>query len=421
MKTPMPFQKEAINIASKRKVNLLGDEMGLGKTIQGIGIANTIRAKKMLVICPANMKVKWYREFMDCLERPKKIQIIEKRKDVIDQTVDIIIVNYDLIIYPEILNQLRKMKFAIGLVDECHYLKTLTTKRTKAVLSTVKSKLGVIHNCVYKVFISGTPMVNRPIELYPILKSCSPQTIEPYVTYRDYAFKFCGAYEGQWGLDVRGASNLEELNTRLRSTIMIRRLKKDVMKELPPRRYEILELDPDPGITIDPVDDIEDLGQLATLRRQTALAKMKQTMQIIESDLEEVDKIVVFAYHREVVEQIYAKFNRDYFFCRYIYGGMSQKRKQEAMDTFQNNPDCRLFIGQINSVGVGVDLFAAHHIIFAESSWVPGEVKQCVDRCHRIGQDQPVMARFLVIRDSVEQQMMETVLRKVKIIRKAVN
>lgn len=417
-----PYQKKGVDFITARKVSLLADEMGLGKTVQAIAAINKLRALKALIICPAIAKINWRRELDTWLKNTDlSVHIIETRKEILPKA-DIYIVNYDLLIDVNIQAQLNNMRFAVGIVDEAHYLKNMKAKRTKAVLKKVKDprKRGVIHNCVYKIFMTGTPILNRPIELFPLLFTCARDVIEPYSSYERYAFQWCGAYYS-YGLNVRGASNLDDLKTRLSSSIMIRRRESEIENELPERRVKIMEIDPDPGVTIDTPENMESLGELATLRSQTALAKQKQILKYIEEKLDEKDKIVVFAYHRQVVEAIVEKFkDRGYSFARHVYGGMSKNRKQLAMDEFQSNPKCKLFVGQIQSVGVAISLTAANYALFAESSWVPGEINQCIKRLHRHGQANHCLFEFLVIRDSIEEQMLKSALRKAKIIKKAI-
>lgn len=414
---------------ASRKVSLNADEMGLGKTIQAIGMANKLKARKILILCPAIAKINWMRELRVWYYRPDAtIHIVNKRNEKIPPA-DIIIVNYDLIISKDIQCQLNARRFALGVVDEAHYLKNLDAQRTKAVLAPLKSpaKRGVIQNCVYKTFLTGTPILNRPVELFPLLFTCAKHVIEPFDSYERYVLQWCGGYYTDFGLEDRGASNLDDLNSRLKSTIMIRRKEKQVESQLPPRRIKILEIEPDPGVKVDDPKSLEEgeelsLGEYSTLRRQTALAKEKQIIKYVQEKLTERDKIVVFAYHRELVEILIEKFKGDnYYYRRFVYGGMSNQRKQEAMDTFQNDPRCKIFIANIQSVGVAISLTAANYALFAESSWVPGEISQCIKRLHRHGQKEHTFFEFMVIKDSIEKQMLQSALTKAEIIRKAID
>lgn len=425
------FQRQGVTEIVNRDSNiLLADEQGLGKTAQAIVSIRNMNDPYVLVICPASLKINWQREFEVWLSdlQENEIQIIRKGKDIIDQSRRIIIVNYDLLKSRLTADQLKEYDADVVILDEAHYLKNGSALRTKAALKLAKAARKTIA-------ITGTPVLNRPIELYPLLNAISPETIAPYNDYRRFAFRFCGAYQGKFGFNVDGAINLEELNTRLRATCMIRRLKKDVLDQLPdkmPSQIIAFEQDKDTKAIIkkEKTLDIEDLkkhpekmnvGEVAKLRHELALAKLPKCIEYIEERLLSGNKIVIFAHHRDVIIQLANNFHNPKYkdgFCnhRKMIGGMSDYEKQEAIDTFQNNKQCKVFIGQIQAAGVGITLTAASDVIFVESSWTPGEIDQCIDRCHRIGQKSSVTSTFLTVENSIEETMLKVVFDKRKII-----
>jgi len=208
----MPFQKIGIAFLINNQHALLADEMGLGKTIQAIGGINELKAKSVLIVCPASLKLNWQAELAIWLEESLKVYIVEKRSAIIPKDADIIIVNYDIIDHSNIHYQLRDREYDIVICDEAHYMKNMKAARTKAMLN---SK-GLIRKGKYKWLLTGTPVLNRPMELFAILRVLAAQHLEPYTSWTRYAYKFCGAFHDQWGFNTRGASNLDELNRRLK-------------------------------------------------------------------------------------------------------------------------------------------------------------------------------------------------------------
>jgi SNF2 family DNA or RNA helicase len=226
--------------------------MGLGKTIQGIGVWNCCRFEKTLVVCPASLKLNWKREFEKWAIRPIKVQIINGTKTdawPVNDDYDVLIINYDIVVAHK--PRLMEIDWDFQIVDECHYLKNPDTKRTKALLgykprsgSASKSEKPIPGRC--KIYMSGTPIVNRPVELWPLLSSVDPKGLG--VSFFGFAKRYCAAKQTGWGWDFSGASNLEELQERLRERFMCRRLKQDVLKDLPAKRRQVLEL-PSNGAT----------------------------------------------------------------------------------------------------------------------------------------------------------------------------
>lgn len=443
----LPYQVDGIDFLSSRNSAMLCDEMGLGKTVQAIGAINKLRARKVLVVCPATLKLNWKRELEKWLDRPLSIQVVSKTNAIVDPAADVVIVNYDLLTYGAqtllqtirynrapscrvtsglILAQLLRREWAVGIFDESHYLKNMDALRTKAVLH--RDRLA--SRCVYKWFLTGTPILNRPSELYPVFRAVFPNVIEPFTSYTAYAKQFCGAYFNGYRLWDRGASNIPELCRRIkRAGIMLRRLKEDVLTELPDKQYQLVPLlDRDNPAAVALINESlswqiklkrqdigTELGEIAELRHRLAKTKLPLCIEHINCLLETKEKIVVFAYHKDVMDKLEEAFKK---ICVRLDGSTSQKDRQEAVDKFQNDDKTRVFIGQIQAAGVGITLTAANTVVFVESSWVPGEIAQAVDRCHRIGQKDVVLAQFLIIADTIEEHMLATVVDKLKTIKK---
>mgnify|MGYP003654606381 CR=1 FL=1 len=422
-----PFQKEGRDFLASREVALLADQMRLGKTAQAIAAADKIGAKRILVVCPSTAKITWQREFAKWSDRDRSIQIVYGTDATICSGAEIVIINYDLIWRPEIKKQLLKLKFSVAMVDECHLLAGRNSKRTKAMLHS-NLRTPLLSVCVYKWFISGTPLLNRPLDMYPIFASCAPEVIAPYKSYKAYTRHFCGGYwDGIQWVD-KGATHMKELGKRL-DTFMLRRLRADVLGEIPPN-FQIIPIEAK-GSTVKTYvaeelkwekgdADYQNLDEgeyIATVRRELGLYKIPVALKYIRHVLTTEDKLVVFAYHREVLQELHKAIDNSVL----LYGGMTPSVKQNAIDAFKDDPDCKVFIGQITAAGVAIDLSSANNILFVESSWVPGEIDQASDRCSGFNQDLEVRAQFMVIEDSLEEHMLRTVIEKKNTIGKIVD
>ena len=426
------FQEESLPPLMARKHNLLAHEMGLGKTLIACELINRLKLYKILVICKASIKTNWERRLQEYLDGNFlwEIQIVQKKIETIHPNAGIVIVNYDLISHSNIFYQLKNIKFQLIICDEAHYLKNLKTKRTTAILS----RNGLIHNCERSLMMTGTPVLNRPSELYPMLKVLAPAVISPYSDYWSYAKRYCDAWQDGFGLNDRGASHTDELNKKLREHYMIRKTWEEVDVQLPKRRYEMVFIDPSEEVK-GPLKILEtfergdfkhqklgaDGGQLATLRRETAEAKVAACIEQIKGYVESSGKLVIFAYHHSVIERLENDL-KEYGVIT-LTGNTSQSNRQRAIDTFRQEGEAKkVFIGQIQAAGEGIDGLqeVCHNILFIESSWVPSEISQAIARLWRLGQTQTVLIRFLVWANSIEEHMIRVALDKVKTIREIV-
>lgn len=414
-----------------RRHNLLAHEMGLGKTIIAIELINRLKLKKILIVCKASIKTNWQRKIDLCLDEPWAYRTyqVNRRVDVIPWDTDITIINYELLTHSHIFYQLKKMKFDLMICDEAHYLKNMDTKRTQAILA----KGGLVFNCDRSLMMTGTPVLNRPAELYPMLKVLAPAVIAPYTDHDAYAKRYCDGWYDAYGLNAKGASNTEELNRKLREHYMIRRTWKDVEIQLPKRRYEMVFIDTTPGVkenlkTLEQAErrdfkhqDLNsDAGGLATLRRETAEAKIDACIDQIKGYVESSGKLVIFAYHHSIIERL--KNELKAYNPQVLSGETPQAQRQHSIDVFRREERCKVFIGQIQAAGEGIDGLQSvcHNIVFVEWSWVPGEISQAIARLWRLGQERSVLVRFLIWAHSIEEHMMRVALDKVETIREIV-
>ena len=432
-----PYQVRGVQEIKLRleqyKCALLADEQGLGKTIQIAKLIGDVFTSevlsgqggiKILVICPASLKLNWKKELLEwceAVERTSDIQVITSSKDWINKDARIVVVNYDLLTKEHVQSEIKKAGFYMCVCDEAHYLKNAKASRTKAAAKIMK-------DIKYNIALTGTPILNKPIELYSLLKCLKATDIlKPYDTFRFFAIRYCSAFYGSWGFDASGHSNLDELNFRLRSTVMVRREKKEVLSQLPDKSYQIIPLEDDKKYSeicqsLSKLDikklkekpELGSVGEIAKLRHELAIAKLDDCISHILCVLENKPKIVVFAHHKVVIEKLAEALKE---FCPVVFdGSTSINNKNKAVQSFQNDEACRVFIGQMQSAGVGITLTAADTVVFVESSWVPGEVEQAVDRCHRIGQKNNVLAQFLTVGGSVDEVMLHAIIEKKNVI-----
>lgn len=426
------YQRSGIEFLKNNQTSIpyhaiLGDDMGLGKTAQSIVAAEEVNAQKILVICPSTVKINWQREIIKWSKYRNifiagKIGKVCAKDCIIDRNAEVVIVNYDLCIMPNIKRQLCSMKFDVCIVDEAHYLINKSSGRTKAILA----RDGIIWSAKYKWCLTGTFMKNRNRDCYAILRSLFPHVLGKYKEYRDYAKYFCGGRMGAFGFEDSFSTHTDELG-RMIKPIMLRRTKADVLSELPDLMEQNIYLEHTPEIDrvineeseFSPEDiakllNFEELGKTATYRKDLAMAKLPQVVSYVKDLLDTVNKITIFAYHRDFIAELQNKLLA--YGVEVVVGGLSAEQKQYAVDTFVNDPNTRIFIGQIQAAGTGLDglQLVCSEVVFAEIDWVPGTIDQARARCHRMGQKNKVHIHYLTVADSLEEKMINTLTRKRK-------
>ena len=445
-----PYQLAGIEFLLNHDKVLLADEPGLGKTSQVIGVINMDTSiTRVLVVCPASLKLMWKSEFKKWSFRELSVGIADSQKF---PNTDIVIINYDIL--QSYYTRIRRMKWDLRVCDESHYLKNDGARRTRQVLghwNSTKRHWDVEPIQARKNFmLTGTPIVNRPAELWTTLKALDPDNWKSYTYFTN---RYCAAHYNQWGLDVSGAANLAELQNILRSTIMIRRLKADVLSELPPKLRQVIEFAVPDDLRLVIHDENEEwlkresnirelqervvslkscaneseyreavkklsaayrvaFSDMSRVRHRTALAKLPLVIDFLKDIIKNEKKIVVFAHHKDVVERIHKAFPSSVT----LTGETPLIQRHENIDKFQKDRTILMFIGNIQVAGVGITLTASSHVVFAELDWVPGNVSQSEDRLHRIGQVNPVLVQHLVFEGSLDAKMAKTIVAKQEII-----
>lgn len=426
----MPYQKAGISYALDHHNCLVGDEPGLGKTIQAIGIANAVEAQRVLVICPASIRLNWQREIREwsTLKRVSTYPIL-KSGDGVNPYSNFVIISYDLASRDSLYAALHDIEWDLMILDEGHYLKSLEAKRTRAIFGGGRGlfqKSNLAEKAKRIVALTGTPLPNRPRECYTLARAMCWESID-WASYDDFTYRYNPSGRVSSGFNLEKKGRLPELQARLRSNFMVRRLKKDVLKDLPDKRYEFTYIEPnkgvrsvlakekfidfDPGILMNP--DFKLDGAVATVRREMGEAMVPLVVDHVKFllDIVEIPKIVMFAHHRSVMDAIIEALHS--YGLVISRGGMGNDRKQQSVDLFGSDPNIRLFFGQLDTME-GVDGLqnVADHCVFAEPAWTPGRNEQCVDRLHRHGQHGNVVAQFLLAEGSFNEKVLGSVLEK---------
>lgn len=411
-----PYQQAGVEWLAERRTAFLADEMGLGKTVQAIRGADIIGAKKILVICPAVARIQWAREF-------ERWQTVERSVfswvSPPHGNPDVVIVSNAGINQGPVAEKLQECAWDLLILDEAQAFKSQQAKRTVAIYG----KDGLCRKTARTWLLSGTPMPNHPGELWTHLRVLFGETLD----YPDFLNRYCITAQGDYGLRVLGSRNLGELKDKLRPHLLRRRTS-EVLRELPPIAFGevVVRAENSAGIvaammaklgTIDP-EALATCNQehLSALRRMIGILKAPAVAELIMGELtaDPLMKLVCFAHHLDVLDTLQESCSS--LGVVRIDGATRPVMRQEAIDTFQNKPDVRLFLGQIQACSTAITLTAANRVLFAEASWTPGDNVQAAKRCHRIGQTRPVLARFVTLDGTIDDAVNRVLARKARML-----
>lgn len=417
-----PFQYVGVRFAELAGGRaLIGDDMGVGKTIQALAyIALHPENHPALVVCPANVKFNWLKEAQAWLPNLSSAVVQNGKADIPD--TDIVVVNYDLMSKQEAA--LAQRGFNIVVMDESHYLKNSKAKRTQSTLALAKESKDAL--C-----LSGTAITNRPLEFFTTLNLLRPVEFGNFFAF---AKRYTDAHHNGWGWDFKGSSNEEELHERTRS-LAIRRLKKEVMAELPDKIRQIETVTPSaadlrtyrrvhnewlaeysrhqeaggtpPGFV---------LNMLTDLRHHAGRLKVQATVDKVNDYRDITGKpIVVFAHHRDVIEMLSEELSDEHE-VGFITGEVSAEKRQVAVDKFQSG-NLDVLVCSTVAAKEGLTLTAADTVLFVEREWVPGWEEQAEDRVNRIGQDaETVHAIYLSVANTIDEKFDAVIEEKRKVV-----
>ena len=451
----LPYQKAGVLYMQRVRKGFLADQPGLGKTVQALAVVASENAYPLVVVCPNTLKLNWEREVEKFFPHLKVSVLNGTKKSEIEKS-DVIVVNYDILHGRG--DDIVAHGFKSLVVDESHAIKNGVkgyacpvcdalvrgnSKKCSACMSTgIKpvekwsvKRTGAVMRLAkmlqpedFVILLTGTPITNRPNELIPQLEAIGR------LANFGGSYKFKNRYCPQKNVAI----NTVELNNKLRETCFIRRLKTDVYGELPPLRNAVQHLSPASDemkwyrqIEADAIEyfaerarqiakeegsdgsaayweerlrlePIENLIRITALREAIAKVKYNSIVEWLDNFIESSDneKVIVFAEHIEIVERLSKKYGN---MAVKIRGGVSVKKRQEAVDRFQNDPTCRIFIGNMKAASEGLTLTAASDVVFCELGWTPAVHDQCVSRCYgRINDMHGATAWYLLVPATVD-------------------
>ena len=418
---PLSHQKEAIEKLVGSRRFILADDMGLGKTTSTIIAALETGAKKILIICPASLKINWQREIENYSDRT--CFIAEGKKFSTES--DFVIVNYDIL--KNFHNKegrenslLLQSNFELVILDEAHMVSNAQAQRTKLINDFVKN--------IKRVWLlTGTPMTSRPINYYNLLNIIESPVAQNWMAY---AIRYCQGFQFRAGKrkvwNVTGASNLEELRDRTSKQIL-RRLKEDVLdlpdkiitpvylrtsskeyKDLMGEYYEWLKnkTDESSSLTVQ-------FSKLMKVRKVIANEKVKDTIEFTQNIIDQGKKVIIFTNFTDTLQLIHNHFGKE---SVYLDGSCNKVQRQYAVDQFQENEKVKVFVGNLKAAGVGLTLTAAEVVIMNDLSFVPAEHAQAEDRAYRYGQKNNVLVYYPLYENTIEGVIYDILNKKKKVI-----
>ncbi|HEY5187389.1 MAG TPA: DEAD/DEAH box helicase [Solirubrobacteraceae bacterium] len=399
-----PFQWAAVRYALAARRTFLSDEQGLGKTVEALATLEADGAYPAVVICPAAMKLGWEREAQRWLPH-RSVAVISGRVAVPPRG-EITILNYEIVAaHRQALGRTRPRAIVI---DESHYCKNPSAKRTQA----VRALAATVPADGLRLALSGTPVLNHVDELIAQLRVLG--RLEDFGSGARFARQF------------RGQVSEERLHWHLRRRCFVRRLKSEVLPQLPPKRqvvvpvtltneaeYRLAERDVIEWLRTQPLDlkelnariaatlRAQRLAQLGALQRLAARGKLAAALAWIEDFLASGEPLVVFARHREVQRAVLARFPE----ALHLFGEDSLPARETAIADFQRADGPALIVGATRVAAQGITLTRASNVAFLELEWTPAMHDQAEDRCHRIGQRDAVTAWYLLAAGTIDERM----------------
>jgi len=450
---------QCIAVNSPDHLYITDDFIVTHNTVQALGFINYLRLndnkpKSILIVCPSTLRFNWKQEIERWLVKPMTIIIPTGSKFEVPQQDNIVVItNYEKLTGLNPFTESLKRVWDILICDEAQALKTWNTKRSLAILG----REGLLQRAHRFLALTGTPIENYPKEIWPLAAAICPAKFGDRTAFLK---RYCNLHDEDRGDRIvavdTGASNLGELQQRLRTSFMLRRLKSDVLKELPPKRRQLIVLDGakadwsrDPDfrrwkelyekdyeaklaaleaaktqieyrLAVRALEEFTGIAfqEMSDFRHRTAVAKLPACLEYIDDLLAAgLDKLVIFAHHQDVLTKLAEHYGDQ---AVSLHGGTKQKDREKVVNAFQQG-DKRIFIGGLKAAGVGLNLFAASTVVFIEIDWNPAVLSQAEDRLCRIGQKKMVHVIHLVLDGTLDVNICKRVVAKQEMIDKALN
>jgi SNF2 family DNA or RNA helicase len=440
----LPHQERGVKFALERNHSYISFDMGLGKTLTSIAVINSVYAKtegakranfKALIIVPPFLIHNWMKEIHKFKAFRFFVNVLRKASDEL-KAEDIVIVPDSIVHVPEVFENLMAHRWNVIVVDEAQRFLNAETKRTISVLGD-EAKRGIVHRGAKVVMLSGTPMRSGHMELWPVLRSLAWNSID-YMSRHRYGLEYCGAhqveaYRGKFVWDYSGSTNSKSLREKIEGTFFLTEKLEANVKELKGLLLErvvvldhklkakVFKLDESLRVEARPLEDLvkgAELGDIATYRRELSLEKVMPAVQYVQNILDSSnDQVLVFFYHTEALELFSEKMKR--YGVEIINGETPMKTRDKITEGFQAKK-FRVLSANIFTM-VGLNLTNAKRIVFVESSWNSTDNDQAKARAYRIGQDKLVTVDHLTLADTLDEYVLNKVIKKRNLIDKVFN
>jgi SWI/SNF-related matrix-associated actin-dependent regulator 1 of chromatin subfamily A len=431
--TPYPFQAEDVRRVWEEFNGraLIAWSPGLGKSFAALyGAALYLKKWPMVVVCPASVKEVWRRECLKHLGM-RSIVLDGKSPHPIGSKAQIYVINYDILGVPRPnartwTEALMNLDPGLVVLDEVHMTRNRDTARTKACRFLCRQARHVLG-------LSGTPLVNRPAELWPFLNMVRPDL---YKSFWSFASDFCNLHKAFFGWDWSGASNLVQLHSQLCDDVMVRRRKEDVIADLPPHTLTVVPLVLPPAAAKEyrraEREFVHWLTEISpTLARRAMKAEgltrkiyLRQLVARLKKPLVEDwirdfkndggGKLLVWGVHHAMLDSLHETFARSVL----LTGRTPQKQRIVEFDRFNGDPNCTEFFGNLEAASQGWSCTSADTHAVVEPPWVPGLIVQAMDRTRGIdrGTGRPTWLHFLVAQDTIDADLCKVLQSKMGVI-----
>ena len=453
------FMLETLNRTVGLKGGLLADEMGLGKSATAIITANLLTHDKpegghILVVVPATLKLNWAKEIRMWIGADETVDVVNGTKNGLDPTARWTVINYNIL--TKLRDQLEAIPFDVCLMDEAHYCKERGTNWTKTLLGAPGQKgepedFGLLSKIPACFPMTGTPMLNRPKELFTLLKAINHPLARK--GFFNFGTRYCAGHRNAYGWDFSGASNIVELGEKMGDAYL--RRKKSLVMSLPPKMPNQIdiELEPsqlkeyremasgvlertrkgkakakavetteaagvgveieEPEVDLAPEEQDTILGELNRMKMATALVKTQFSLELAQGIVEQGNKVIIFSNYLKVLDDLQEHFGD---LAVRIDGSVTQARRQQAVDRFQEDGSVQVFLGQMQAAGIGITLTRAQDIIVNDLPWTPGLLSQAEDRAHRIGQQGTLSIHYPTVSGTFDAQLLKVLNHKRAVI-----
>ena len=420
---PRDYQLEALGYALEKGNIINGDDVGLGKTFESIMYTETTNSFPCLVVVPASVKYNWQEKWLEITGNKREVAVIEsspKKSSPNNWNSEVVIINYDIIGKKQgkgatvKFEELIKTDWSMIIFDEAHFLKEKTSQRSMAAKKITKGDMKI-------QMLTGTAVMSRPVELWNLLVLAKRET-QIAKDWMQFITRYCGGYRGKFGWVTDGATNVIELNRKLREVCYIRREKRDVLSELPDITKQIIQVpitnktkikravndlieyirDTKGDESAEKAQEAEHLVALGTLRKLAIEGKMKAIeLYLRDWKMAENGKLLIFGIHREGLDYLSTKFK-----SMLIAGGVSSIKKQEIVKSWIDNDDMFLF-ANMQSAGTGVDGLqkVCSNMLILELAWRPSDLTQAIGRLDRSGQKSSTTVSYMLSDETIDNEM----------------